>query len=61
MAFKQPRVPPLRRDAPPYLRELILFLKDFCLETWMQCRRQEEEIQALRKELDALSAQRTTQ
>lgn len=36
MAYKQPRVPPMKEGAKiaEYIRELILFLKDFCLETW---------------------------
>lgn len=36
MAYKQPRLPPLHEGERPadYLRGLILFLKDFCMETW---------------------------
>lgn len=38
--FKQPRVPELRDGANPYiaLRNLTLFLKDFCQDVWMACR-----------------------
>lgn len=40
MAYKQPRVPPLKEGTglAEYIRELILFLKDFSLETWVQIR-----------------------
>lgn len=40
MAYKQPRVPPMKEGTRPaeYMRELILFLKDFSLETWMAVR-----------------------
>ena len=36
MAFKQPRVPEYReRDgADGYIRSLVLFLKDFCMDVW---------------------------
>ena len=36
MAFKQPRVPEYieKEGAGKYLRELALFLKDFCTECW---------------------------
>ena len=37
-----------------YIRELILFLKDFCLEAWTQSRRQEAQIKALTQEMTAL-------
>lgn len=49
MAYKQPRIPPLREEegAGAYLRELILFLKDFCLETWLA-------VTKIKKQMDAL-------
>ena len=36
MAFKQPRVPEFRDSmgVPRYLKDLTLFLKDFCLNSW---------------------------
>lgn len=35
MAYKQPRVPPMKEGRiVEYIRELVLFLKDFSLETW---------------------------
>lgn len=35
MAYKQPRVPPMKDGRlTEYIRELVLFLKDFSLETW---------------------------
>lgn len=58
MAFKQPKVPPLGAEdqLAQYIRGLILFLKDFCLEAWTQSRRQEAQIGALEKEIQALKA-----
>lgn len=40
MAYKQPRVPPMKEGdkVVEYMRELILFLKDFSLETWTAVR-----------------------
>lgn len=54
MAYKQPRVPQMREGAQlaEYIRELTLFLKDFCLESWMQSRRQGEEIEKIKKQLE---------
>ncbi len=56
MAFKQPKVPPMREEErlAEYIRELILFFKDFCLEAWTQSRRQEAQIKALTQEMTAL-------
>ena len=36
MAFKQPRVPEYREHdgADGYIRSLVLFLKDFCMDVW---------------------------
>ena len=40
MAFKQPRVPEYREadGAGRYIRSLVLFLKDFCMECWVAVR-----------------------
>lgn len=56
MAYKQPRVPAMKEGTRlyDYIRDLILFLKDFCLETWTESKRQSEELKAMRKELDAI-------
>jgi len=54
MAFKQPRVP-LPREEGQFahdLRQLAFFLRDFCLECWMESRRQNEEIEKIKKRLD---------
>ncbi len=58
MAFKQPRVPPMREEErlAEYIRELILFLKDFCLEAWMDSRKKEAQMQAMQEEIRALKA-----
>lgn len=44
MAFKQPRVPQMKEGGqlPGFIRELVLFLKDFCMECWTESRRQEK-------------------
>ena len=56
MAYKQPRVPPMREgdSAQAYARELMLFLRDFCMAAWNADRRKDEEIGALKRQLDAL-------
>lgn len=56
MAYKQPRVPQLRDGDSPqaYAKELMLFLRDFCMAAWNADRRKDEEISALRRQLDAL-------
>lgn len=53
MGFKQPRVPQMREGAPlaQFVRELALFLKEFCLESWTQSRRHGEEIERIKKQL----------
>ena len=40
MAFKQPRIPEYREaeGTSRYLRSLVLFLKDFCMECWVAVR-----------------------
>lgn len=59
MAYKQPRVPPLKEESQPtaYLRELILFLKDFCVETWMADKNRDAQLAALRTQMANLAAQ----
>lgn len=55
MAFKQPRVPQMREEGlTRTVRELILFLKDFCIEAWTHSIRQEQSILALRAEVEAI-------
>ena len=56
MAYKQPRVPQMRDDARLFdtMRELVLFLKDFCMETWVQVTQARADIRALREEIDKL-------
>lgn len=56
MAYKQPRVPPLKEGTrlAEYIRELILFLKDFCLAAWNEDRKKDSEIEKIKKRLDAL-------
>ena len=58
MAYKQPRVPPMREEGrlAEYIRELILFLKDFCMETWMQVRQAQEQAAKLKEEIQAIKA-----
>ena len=52
--FKQPRIPQMREGTSLYesVRELVLFLKDFCLASWAEHKRQAEEIAAIKKRLD---------
>ena len=59
MAYKQPHVPPLREGASPAaaLREITRFLKDFCMETWVQVRQQGAEIEKLKEELHSMRPQ----
>jgi len=56
MAMKQPKVPPMREKdrLEQTVRELVLFLKDFCMESWAEHRRQGEQIARLRKEIDGM-------
>ena len=56
MAFKQPRVPQMREGTNlyGYVRDLVLFLKDFCLECWRESKRQSEEIEKIKEQLDKL-------
>ena len=57
MAFKQPKVPPMKEETKlaEYIRELVLFLKDFCLESWTESRRQSGPIEELKKRIDSMS------
>ena len=45
VAFKQPRVPEYREadGAGRYIRSLVLFLKDFCMECWVAVRTLQKE------------------
>lgn len=56
MAFKQPRVPQMSEGTNLYafVREIVLFLKDFCLEAWAQSRRHSEEIEKIREEIERI-------
>ena len=59
MAFKQPRVPEYREreGADRYIRSLVLFLKDFCMDVWTANQERSREIDAIRARLSALDAQ----
>ena len=59
MAFKQPRVPEYREreGADRYIRSLVLFLKDFCMDVWTENQERSREIDAIRARLSALDAQ----
>ena len=59
MAFKQPRVPEYRESegTGKYLRSLVLFLKDFCMDVWTANQERSREIDAIRARLSALDAQ----
>lgn len=54
--LKQPRVPEYRESdgTGQYIRSLILFLKDFCMDVWTANRQRESEIEELRREVDSL-------
>ena len=56
MAYKQPRVPTMRTEdgLAEYIRELILFLKDFCMETWTAHRRLEARVKEMQERIEAL-------
>ena len=59
MAFKQPRVPEYREHdgADGYIRSLVLFLKDFCMDVWTANRERRREIDEIRVRLSELVAQ----
>lgn len=50
MAFKQPRVPEYREreGVDRYIRSLILFLKDFCMDVWTANNQRSGEIDAVK-------------
>ena len=50
MAFKQPRVPEYREreGADRYIRSLVLFLKDFCMDVWTANNQRTGEIDRLK-------------
>lgn len=37
-----------------YIRELALFLKDFCMDAWTASKRQDEEIKKIRDEIEQI-------
>lgn len=51
MAFKQPRVPEYRESegTGKYIRSLVLFLKDFCMDVWTANNQRTGEISEVRK------------
>lgn len=55
--MKQPRVPEYRNgeDIEKYMHTLILFLKDFCQEAWMQGRAQEKAISGIAHQVAGIS------
>ena len=59
MAFKQPRVPEYREHdgADGYIRSLVLFLKDFCMDVWTANQERSREIDAIRARLSELGTQ----
>ena len=58
MAFKQPRVPEYREreGADRYIRSLVLFLKDFCMDVWTANREISREISEIRERLTELGS-----
>ena len=58
MAFKQPRVPEYRESegTGKYIRSLVLFLKDFCMDVWTANREISREISEIRERLTAIDA-----
>ena len=54
--YRQPRVPQLReKDTEDrYAKELMLFLRDFCLAAWNADRKKDEELSGIRRRLEAL-------
>lgn len=59
MAFKQPRVPEYRESegTGKYIRSLVLFLKDFCMDVWTANNQRSREIDAIRARLSELGTQ----
>ena len=58
MAFKQPRVPEYREreGADRYIRSLVLFLKDFCMDVWTANREIHREISEINERLTELES-----
>ena len=54
MAFKQPRVPQESGRLAEYVRNLGMFLRDFCMASWNADRMKDAEIEKIKKRLDAL-------
>lgn len=56
MAFKQPKVPEYRESGGTdrYIRSLILFLKDFCMDAWASDRQRTREIAEMKARLSEL-------
>ena len=54
MAFKQPRVPQESGRQAEYVRNLGMFLRDFCMASWNADRMKDAEIEKIKKRLDAL-------
>lgn len=54
--FKQPRVPELRDGGNLYIavKNLVLFLKDFCSDVWAAYQQLKKENDEIKKRLDAL-------
>ena len=54
--YRQPRVPQLREKGTEdrYAKELMLFLRDFCLAAWNADRKKDEELSGIRRRLEAL-------
>ena len=53
MIYKQPRVPQFAQGTQiaAYIRTLTLFLKDFCMESWMHSTRHGKEIEQIKKDI----------
>lgn len=55
MAFKQPRVPQETGGTlAEYVKNIALFLRDFCTASWNADRLKDAEIEKIKKRLDAL-------
>ena len=56
MAYRQPRVPQMAegKTASELIGELLRFLKDDCMASWHADRKKDEEIEGIKKRLDAL-------
>lgn len=56
MAYKQPRVPQLRDGVSlyDYAKELMMFLRDFCMASWRADKRRDEQMEEIDGRLRAL-------